>query len=155
MHLYLVQHGEAQPKEVDPDRSLTQRGARAVEKVALFLAQRSDIFLDVIYHSGKTRALQTAEILAKRLRPVKGMREGKELNPQSLPWGWVERLKVIEENIMIVGHLPHLNRLTALLICQDESKQCVQFYNGGVVHLERDESGIWTIKWILVPDLVP
>jgi len=155
MHLYLVQHGEAQPREVDPDRPLTQKGARKVEKVALFLVQRSDIYLDTIYHSGKTRAFQTAEILAKRLRPVKGMSEGKELNPMSLPWGWVERLKEMEENIMLVGHLPHLKRLTALLICQDESKQCVQFYNGGVIHLERDESGIWTIKWIIIPDLLP
>jgi len=155
MNLYLVQHAKAMPKEEDPDRPLTPSGYASIKKVALFLAQDYDMHIDVIFHSGKTRALQTAEVLAEKLHPTRGMVAEKELNPLSQPWGWVERLADMKEDTMIVGHLPYLRRLTALLICQDESKPCVEFQNGGVLHLTRDESGIWSIKWIIIPQLIP
>ena len=34
MNVYLVQHGEAKPKDVDPSRSLTERGREETERVA-------------------------------------------------------------------------------------------------------------------------
>lgn len=155
MRLYLVQHGEAVPKEVDADRPLTREGGEAVRRVARFLEHCPDVHVDVIFHSGKTRAAQTAQILARTLKPAGGVVEGKELSPTSLPWGWVERLKNMEQDALIVGHLPHLRRLNALLICQDENKPCVAFQYACVCHLTRDESGIWTIRWMLVPSLIP
>jgi phosphohistidine phosphatase len=155
MYLYLVQHGEAVPKEVDPERPLTQEGRAEVKKVASHLAAYSEISVQRIYHSGKLRAEQTATIMARELHLRQKVEEGKELNPASLPWGWVERLADIQEDVMIVGHLPHLKRLTALLVCQDESKKCVDFRNGGVVCLFRDESGIWSLQWIIIPQILP
>jgi phosphohistidine phosphatase len=155
MYLYLVQHGEAVAKEVDPERPLTLEGRLAVKKVASYLAANSAVSIQRIYHSEKLRAEQTAGVFAKELRLGKRVEVGKELNPQSLPWGWVERLADVEENLMIVGHLPHLKRLTALLVCQDESKKCVDFRNGGVVCLLRDESGIWSLQWIIIPQILP
>jgi len=155
MYLYLVQHGEALPKEADPERPLSQEGRAEVKKVASHLAAYSDISVQRIYHSEKLRAEQTAMIIARELHLGKRVEEGKELNPQSLPWGWVERLADIQENVMIVGHLPYLKRLTALLVCQDESKKCVDFTKGGVVCLFRDESGIWSLQWIIVPQILP
>jgi len=154
VYLYLVQHGEAVPKEADPERPLTQEGRVSVKKVASYIAMHANPSIDKIYHSGKLRAQQTAEIMARELKLEAKVEEGKELNPQSLPWGWVERLADIQENVMVVGHLPHLKRLTALLICQDESKQCVDFKNGGVVCLARNESGIWSLQWIVVPQII-
>ena len=155
MELYLVQHAEAVPKEKNPDRPLTEQGFASVRKMASFIARNTDIAITSILHSGKTRALQTAEIFGERLHISDRVKPGKELNPQSHPWGWVERLSKMEENIMIVGHLPYLKRLTALLICQDEMKPCVEFENSGVVCLERNESGIWSINWIIVPRVLP
>ena len=154
MYLYLIQHGTAVDKEKNPERPLTEEGRIAVRKVARYMAPYVHSSVDKIYHSGKLRAQETAEIIAKELKLEGTVEEGKELNPQSLPWGWVERLADMQENIMIIGHLPHLKRLTALLICQDESKSCVDFRNGGVICLARNESGIWSLQWILVPEMI-
>jgi phosphohistidine phosphatase len=154
MQLYLMQHGAAVPKEVDRDRPLTPRGADTVKTVARFLARSPEVNIDVVFHSGKTRAAQTAALVNNEVKPSGGVLEGKELNPSSLPWGWVERLKGMNQDALVVGHLPHLRRLAALLICQDESKPCLEFRNGGVCHLNRDDSGIFTIRWMITPSLV-
>jgi phosphohistidine phosphatase len=155
MYLFLAQHGEAEPEEIDPERPLSDNGVTSVRRVARFIAANTDMRVRAIYHSGKKRALQTAGIFAEILKPSKGVVLGKELNPLSLPWGWVERLAKIEENIMIVGHLPHLNKLSALLLCQDESKPVVQFQKGAVICLYKNESGIWSIIWMIIPQLLP
>lgn len=155
MYLFLAQHGEAEPEEIDPERPLSDNGVMSVRRVATFIAENTDTRVRAIYHSGKKRALQTAGLFAEILKPLKGVVLGKELNPLSLPWGWVERLAKIEENIMIVGHLPHLNKLSALLLCQDESKPVVQFQKGAVVCLYKNESGIWSIIWMIIPQLIP
>jgi phosphohistidine phosphatase len=155
MYLYLVQHGAAVSKEADPERPLSLEGRIEVKKVASHLAATPGISIQRIYHSGKLRAEQTAAIMARELRLKGKVEAAKELNPTSLPWGWIERLVDMQDNVMIVGHLPHLKRLTALLVCQDESKKCVDFQNGGVVCLFRDESGIWSLKWIIVPQILP
>jgi len=155
MYLYLMQHGEAVSKEADPERPLSQEGRSEVRKVATHLAAGLGISIQRIYHSGKLRAEQTAAIMARELQLRENVEMAKELNPTSLPWGWVERLVDMQENVMIVGHLPHLKRLTALLVCQDESKKCVDFRNGGVVCLFRDESGIWSMSWIIIPQILP
>ncbi len=154
MYLYLVQHGLAKSKEEDPKRSLTESGLKDTEKIASYISTRCNVSVDRIIHSGKKRAVQTAEIFARFLKPSGGISFEKELEPMSIPWSWVEKLSQIEENIMIVGHLPHLKRLSSLLLCQDESKPIIDFKNSGVISLYRNESGIWFIKWIVVPSIL-
>ena len=39
MKVYMVQHGEAEPKSVDPTRPLTEQGRQEVEQVAAFAAR--------------------------------------------------------------------------------------------------------------------
>ena len=63
MRLYLVQHGDALAKKVDPEHPLSERGRSDVERVAAFLG-RAGIRVATLAHSGKTRARQTAELLA-------------------------------------------------------------------------------------------
>ena len=67
MRLYLVQHGEALPKQVDPERPLSERGRSDVARVADFL-KGAGIRVTRVAHSGKTRARQTAELLASFVR---------------------------------------------------------------------------------------
>jgi len=55
---------------------------------------------------------------------------------------------------MLVGHLPHLSRLASRLICGDEERKVVSFQMGGVVCLERDAEGNWSVRWALTPELV-
>ncbi|MHC4499359.1 MAG: SixA phosphatase family protein, partial [Planctomycetota bacterium] len=67
MRLYLVQHARAAAKEVDPERSLAEQGQQEIKKVAAFV-KLSDLCVDCLWHSGKTRAAQTAEVLAEAIK---------------------------------------------------------------------------------------
>ena len=154
MDLYLVQHAKAKPAELDPERPLTEEGMADARRVASFVSRNNAVVVRSIVHSGLLRTQQTAQIFAEYLRPPGGVQQEKELLPNSQPWSWVERLTRLREDLLIVGHLPHLRRLSSLLLCQDERKNLVDYRNAGVVCLNRDESGIWVIRWVIVPQIV-
>jgi phosphohistidine phosphatase len=154
MNIYLVQHAEPKLKKEDPDRPLTKKGWSDISKMASFLAEAECIKVTSILHSGKTRARQTAGALADKLYPKAGIKITDGLKPMDDPAIWVKRLEESEEAIMLVGHLPHLSKLASLLLYQDENKGGVDFQMGGVVCLEKDESGIWSVSWAVVPQLL-
>ncbi len=149
--VYLVQHGEAKRKEEDPQRPLTEKGRRDTEKMAEFLA-KTGVIIDRIVHSGKLRAKQTAEIFAEKLG-VKRIDEDPSLAPLAAPEEWARKLETIKENIMLVGHLPHLSLLASLLLTGDKEVQPVKFTYSGVVCLEKIEDK-WKLVWMIVPELV-
>ena len=151
MYLYLTQHAEAKPAETDPARGLTTKGVADVRKVAAHL-QKLNLDLKKIYHSGKTRAHETASILAEQLKPAKGVVEAEGLGPQDEPQIWYERLKALDEDTALVGHLPHLRRLASLLLCGDPERTVVHLRMGGVVCLRRLEDD-WSLEWAVSPDL--
>ena len=154
MHLYLVQHGAAKSEAEDPHRGLTNEGRRDVERIAKFLVPLR-LCLDRIEHSGKLRARQTAEIRAAHLRPAEGTHEISGLAPNDdVGPVWV-RLQQATENLMLVGHLPHLSRLTSRLLGLDSDRAVVRFQMAGVVRLDRDEVGQWEVSWVFPPELVP
>lgn len=64
MRIYLVQHGESKSEEIDPERRLTESGSRDVQEIADFLRTSDALEVNEIWHSGKVRAQQTAELLA-------------------------------------------------------------------------------------------
>ncbi|MGH8743981.1 MAG: histidine phosphatase family protein, partial [Burkholderiales bacterium] len=66
MKLYLLQHGDALPEEVNPNRSLSERGREDVKRLAEFVGTHG-IRVKSVYHSGKTRARETAEIVTARM----------------------------------------------------------------------------------------
>ena len=150
MQIYLVQHGQAKSKDEDADRPLTEAGIADIERVAAHLAGR--IRPQRIVHSGKTRAWQTTEILARHLQ-VADINEVSDLDPMADPGTWSAHLAGMSEDIMLVGHLPHMGRLVSLLGCGDTSAETVLFQPGCVVCLERREEG-WGINWMLPPTLL-
>ena len=151
MRVYLVQHGEANPEEVDPERRLTEKGAAEVRKVADFL-RPLDLAVDAVWHSGKARARETAGILAPALSAGPSRRDG--LAPND-PVGPVqEAITEAAGDLMIVGHLPFLGKLAALLVTGDETMDVVSFQYGCVVRLERHDVGTSTVTWMLRPDLI-
>jgi len=154
MNLYLVQHGEAKPEEEDPSRPLSEKGREDVREVVTFVAEHSQVQVASILHSGKARAQQTAHILAEYLNPPEGIKMTEGLEPLAAPSIWAERLTKTEEDLMLVGHLPHLSKLSAFLLCQDEEKEVIHFHSGGIVCLERNELGLWSINWMITPDLL-
>jgi phosphohistidine phosphatase len=154
MYLYLVQHAHARPKEQDPDRSLSEEGRDAITRVATYASKKVTFHLTEIQHSGKLRAEQTAEVLATDILPTGGISVADGLSPLDDPAIWAERLKEYQEDTMLVGHLPHLQRLAALLLCGDSDKPVVAFSNAGIVCLERTDDGSWSLAWVITPDIV-
>jgi len=153
MRLYLVQHGEAKPKEEDPDRSLTAKGEGDVRRVAA-LAKRAGIKVSQIRHSGKRRAEQTATILAKQLHPPRGVAAKSGLDPKDDVKPVAKALADESDDLLIVGHLPFLERLAARLVGGDPEQELVRFQMGGIVCLERWEESRWAIAWMVTPDLL-
>jgi len=152
MRAYLVQHGKARPADQDPDRSLSDEGREEVARVGEFLRQHR-ISVSLIQHSGKARAEQTAHILGMTIRCTSGPTHTSGLDPSDDPWIAANSLKVYTDDILIVGHLPHLERLASLLLTGSADKRPVKFQNGGVVCVEK-ESGTWSLLWTVVPELL-
>jgi phosphohistidine phosphatase len=157
MVLYLVQHAEAKTEEEDPARPLSENGVKDIRKVALHLSKLS-LTISRILYSKKLRARQTAEILSEYMRPAEAVTESDGLASLDDPSAWVGRLKYltasITENIVLVGHLPHLGKLASLLLCGDPKHNMISFKMGGVVCLARDEKGNWSLQWMITPDVL-
>jgi phosphohistidine phosphatase len=153
MKLYLVQHAKAASKDVDPQRPLTDEGRRDIEKVAAFI-ERLSLRPDVVWHSGKKRAAQTAETLAEILgaktKPV--AREG--LAPNDDVTTIRDELASTRHDVMIVGHLPFLGKLVSLLLTGDESAGVVAFRQGGIVCLEQSAENQWQLAWMITPEIL-
>lgn len=153
MKLYLMQHGRPVAKEEDPDRPLSDQGQRDVEKVADFLTKHG-VRIEEAFHSGKTRARQTAEIMISRLNPDLTLSQREGLSPMDDVRGIANHVRAAARDLLIVGHLPHLGKLAAVLIVGRDSVPVVRFQQGGVVCLEKDVEGHWSVAWMLVPGIL-
>lgn len=153
MFLYLVQHGEAKREEEDPARGLTEKGSADVHKVAQFV-QNKNLSPSQVFHSNKTRAIQTARIFAEHLKPAQGVSEAEYLAPLDDPKIWANRIAGMTEDIMLVGHLPFMARMASLLLCGEKEKPFIDFKMGGIVCLRKSDDGRWFIQWSIVPEIV-
>lgn len=152
MRVYLMQHGKPIPKEENPERPLSVAGKKDVGRISEFL-KRCGTKIDECVHSGKLRAKETAEIMVSGLNPEIKAKEMPGLAPLDDVQETVQYIKSRDRDIMIVGHLPHLAKLSSILVADRESNPVVKFQQGGIVCLERGEGGNWMIDWMLVPDL--
>lgn len=153
MNLYLVQHAKAASKEVDPERPLTEEGQRDIQKVAAFI-KPLDLCVGYLWHSGKKRAIQTAETLVEAIEVKEGIVGREGLGPNDDVTVLRDELACAEQDIMIVGHLPFLSKLASLLLAGSESANTVAFKNGGIVCLGRSELNQWRLDWMVTPELL-
>jgi phosphohistidine phosphatase len=75
------------------------------------------------------------------------------LSPNDDVRPWAERIFKEEEDLMLVGHLPFLEKLTSFLLCGDENARLVLFRYGIIVCLDQKEDKGWAIRWILTPEM--
>ena len=152
MSLYLVQHGRSLPKEVDPDQGLSKAGKSDTARIAT-VAQGYNIRVAAIRHSGKTRARQTAKIMASYLNPTVIPEETAGLKPLD-DVALFSRSLSAQDDLMIVGHLPFLERLVSYLITGSADTTVFKFQNAGIVCLDKEpEKESWVIKWALMPEI--
>ncbi|HSB32833.1 MAG TPA: phosphohistidine phosphatase SixA [Nitrospirota bacterium] len=153
MLLYLVQHAEAKKEEEDPERGLTDNGFRDIARTAVY-AQKLGVRVSAMYHSGKKRAMQTAKVLADYLKPEEGIVETEGLAPLDDPEIWSKRIAEVNDDIMLVSHLPCLAKLAGLLLCGDREKTFVDFRMAGIVCLKRFDDGKWALEWMIAPEMI-
>src|SRR5262245_27906437 len=153
MHPYLVQHGEAYPEEVSPERDLTPRGHSDVGRVAALLAN-GGVRVAKVYHSGKTRARQTAELFAARLAPGVPSEALAGINPNDPVESLAHRLRGWGEDVLVAGHQPFMGRLVALRVAGRGEPPVVRYQPGSVVCLERAAEGGWALVWMVRPELI-
>ena len=150
MALYLVQHGQSLPKDVDPDQGLSEKGVAETERIA-GVAKNYNINVGQIRHSVKTRARKTAEILASALLPGGDVKEVQGLKPMDDVAAFAASLNP-DANTMLVGHLPFMERMASYLVIGSIDKPVFKFQNSGIVCLDKDpDSKSWIIKWTLMP----
>lgn len=116
----------------------------------------TDPLLSEVWHSGKWRAEQTAEILAQALAsnvmpaPHRGM---KPKDDPTIIFDEISAARDRRDAFLLAGHLPHLTCLAGLLLTGDAEQSPVRLVNAAVLRLGfRD--GAWAVDWYLTPACV-
>lgn len=146
MKLYLMRHGDATK---DEPHVLSKRGKKESRRVVRLLCD-AGIKPSVILCSSAIRARETAEIVSRELGvPVE---EANGLNPEDDAHLWLDRIREKSEDIMLVGHLPHLSRLVSLLLI-GEDRDLLDFRKSSVACLE-SSGEVWVIRFFVTPETV-
>ena len=148
MKLYIVRHGEAVGKDVDPKRPLSENGKKETQKIAQQL-KKAGITVELIYHSPKLRAKQTAEIIQSAISPQAQMIEKESLDPDASTDEVYGEIVQLNNDLMIVGHLPYLPKLIARLFFGNEETVPVNLSAGAVAILERESHEAWKLTSLL------
>ncbi len=147
--LYFAQHGIAVDKAEDPERPLSTKGKSQTLSVAQQLAS-SGTNISQIFHSGKRRAEQTAEIFASTLN-VASVSTIDFLSPNDditllLPYLTID-------NALYIGHLPHLEKLVSCLVTGKTEPAILTFQNSAMVSLKNNNNN-YSVLWYLTPGLL-
>ena len=86
-----------------------------IGRVAQFLREGS-VGCVRILHSGKTRASQTAELLAVGLQGSQSIEAVSNLNPNDPVEEWIPRADSWNEDTLLVGHMPFMGNYASRLI---------------------------------------
>lgn len=157
MNLYILRHAIAVARGTkhfpNDDRPLTKEGIDKMKRAAECFPQLVKE-IDIIYSSPLSRAKETAEIAAKSLKSEKKMKITDALLPGANESELFELLNREKqgENIMIVGHEPHLSFLASSLIGVNDSM--IELKKGALCLITiggEARKGSGTLKWLLQP----
>ena len=148
MTIYLVQHGQSLDKEIDPNRSLSPEGRATIIRIAN-TALDAGIKVTTIYHSGKLRAQQTAELFSKYLKASQ-IKSIVGIGPLDNVIDFVNNFQ-FSDHLMIIGHLPFMERVASYLITGNQELTVVKFQNAGIICLDQNEKNNWYLKWTIMP----
>ncbi len=155
MALFLVQHGISASKDMDPERGLSELGTEKTNLIAM-VAKGYKIPVQKIVHSGKKRAEQTAAIYHQALAPETPLKMISGINPMNDVRNFASSIEP-QENWMVVGHMPFMERLVSYLTTGSEDILVYKFQNSGIVCLDVeggvDKPADWFIKWTLNPNI--
>ena len=157
MNLYLLRHGKAVPHGslgTDEKRALTLEGEQIAKRVAQGMAAM-ELKLDLIITSPLIRAAKTAEITARVLKTDKVCATPSlacEGNPRKLIEEINDNYGTLE-NVLLVGHEPHLATLISVLISGDQGAR-IELKKSGLAKLHVENlrfAKCATLEWLLTP----
>ena len=151
MYLYILQHGEAVPKETHPDRPLSEQGMRDVRILALHM-QNTGVQLGNVFHSGKLRAEQSAGLIVEKLSPHIQPVQTEGLNPNDDPAVIIEDIEQMDANILIASHMPFVSRLCSTLLTGTLDAEFASV-PGTLFCLEKADDK-WRLAYMLRPDFL-
>lgn len=158
MKLYLLRHAEAHPGLEDAQRPLTGKGKQSLHILAQHLKRIKPLKISEIRHSTLVRAKQTAALLLKETGWNLPLHEVPLLKPEDEVQTLAEILEEEQKSVLLVGHNPHLERLTGLLVCGDPEALPVEIKKSTLLCLSRPKPGLsplWRIQWVLSPRVQP
>jgi len=151
--LYCLRHGEACYAWQDSLSVLTDKGREQVTRLACFLS-KSGVKIHSIIHSDKKRAQETASIFAQILKIDNIQESSNLLTPEADPVHLLPLLNSLEEDTLLVGHLPFMPGLINALLDQPSHRPLVEFTPACLVCLERQSNTLWSISFVLPPELL-
>lgn len=153
MRLFILRHAEAQTKEENPDRPLSDVGKQKLNKLGALL-KANDIQFSKIYHSSKLRAEETATIISSLTDSNAKPEEIEGLEPNDPLDKILEKIQKINSDLLVVGHLPQLNLLITKLLSDIDNKEIINLNAGTLVCCEQQDDKTFQLLWCLDPALV-
>jgi phosphohistidine phosphatase len=154
IRLYLARHGNAASPAEDPACGLSEGGRAEIQRLAAFIRPLS-LNPEEVWHSGKPRALQTANILAGALSGSPPVTEHVGLNPNDSPLDIATEVEAEDRDLLLVGHLPFMSLLSSHLLARGGPPELITFRTGTMVNLERGSGDVWRLNWVVHPGLLP
>lgn len=163
MNLYMLRHGLAEELDSaglarDSERRLTPKGERKLWQIAQAL-KALEVSFDLILSSPYVRARQTAEIVAGVLHERKRIEFSDHLIPSGNARKLIDQLHrydPIPNDVLLVGHEPHLSELISLLV-SGRAGFAVVMKKGGLCKLAVESlhyGRCAAIEWLLTPGLM-
>lgn len=148
--LFLMRHAEALSHDADAKRPLSPLGEVHAKKMALWL-HSMQIEIDTIIHSGVLRAEQTASIVAEqyKITPI----QSDALAPDASIVSLAEIIGDLQNNTLLVGHLPNLDLLSNLLITYDEQCTTLSFQPAAMAAFNLSENQC-LVEWFVQPGII-
>jgi phosphohistidine phosphatase len=155
MNIYFLRHAIAVPRGTrgvkDENRPLTKEGIRKMKEIAAGMRQLQLKF-DRLVTSPLLRARETADIVADAFGQE--VEIWKSLDPSEDPRQLVAALrKLKDEDVLLVGHEPHLSQFISVLISGGPDVQ-IDFKKGGLCKVSSDDpvyGRCGTLHWLLAP----
>jgi phosphohistidine phosphatase len=159
MKLFLLRHAAATDSYHDSTRELSPKGLAQVEALASRLDPAKFCNVAQVWHSPFVRAEQTAQKFAGLMKIGAPLLSNNALKPSDNPEQTARSVAMLSQmgaDLLIVGHNPHLEDLSSLLILGELKDSVVVFHNCSLLCLElfddpgiRNEFGKWVISGFL------
>jgi len=152
MKVYLVRHGQANPSDIDPEKGLSDIGRQEIARLAESI-RHLEINIHQIWHSGKTRASQTAEILSTVVNAEEELAVRDGLKPNDPAEAMALEINAYSCDLMLVGHLPFMAKLASLLFTGDQDRCAFDFHAGTMACFDFGDDK-WSLEYFIYPGVV-